>query len=192
MGYVLILSVIFILFLFSYVVPKFMERNRVKRIEREDQAKIATEAARTASLPKLDTSHMLQIKLTDEEIGASKKLGGTFGSRYVHMLVIDRDGRQYLCFMTRFNIVTLWRSGFIPANISPWLVEREENFMVDGVKIRVYPHALRGFDHSSMIWKLWSKLHREFDDMKENHFAVFNSYYDLGRPREVPVHRATA
>jgi hypothetical protein len=189
---VIALGVIVVFIGAALIMSKLTESRRLRRIKLEDQARIDAEVARIAALPKLDTSRMLQVKLTDDAIRASKKHGGVFGSRYVHMLVVDRDGRQYHCFMTRFNIEALWRSGFVQANISPLLVEREENFMIDGVEIGPYPASLRSFEHSALVWKAWAKLHKEFDEMGENHFSVLGSFYDLGRPRDVPVHRATA
>jgi len=191
LGGVLVLSLLAIVFL-PGLINQAADRRLTKRIESDREAREKSEAEYIAQLPKLDTSRMLQIKMTDSQIESSKKYGGTFGSRYIHMQVVDRDGRNYLCFMTAYNIEALWRSKFVQGGFTPYLIEGAPEFIVDGETISAYPAALKPFDHDSLLWRLWAKLHREFYAFKGDYFDVFREFFDLGEPREVPLSKATA
>lgn len=180
------------LFFLPGILNRASDRRIVKKIEEERLAREEIEQRRISELPKLDTSRMLQLQMTDAAIESSKKHGGTFGSRYIHMQVIDRDGRNYLCFMTAYNVEALWRSRFLQGGYTPYLIEGAPEFIVDGETISAHPAALRNFDHSSLLWKLWANLHREFYAFKGNHFDAYHKFFDLGEPRDIPLTQATA
>lgn len=167
------------------ILPMVQSKRAAARYKAEREAEIKAEADRIAALPKLDTSHMLEIPMTLAQIEESRNIGGTFGNRYAHMLVTDRDGRKYFCLMTAYNHAALHRSRFVQASYTPYLHEGLDHFDVDGVRFGVYPNQLREYPRDSQIWRRWAKLRREFDEMEVDYFKSFFHYFDNGRPRDL-------
>jgi hypothetical protein len=113
---------------------------------------------------------------------------GTFGNRYCHMLVVDRDCRQYVCFMTDHNIRALWQSGFRQERYSPNMIEGlfVKPVLVNGEKIDVYPWVLGQYPHQSPIWQKWAELHKEYNIGREisgNCHNSFDRYFRSGKPK---------
>jgi hypothetical protein len=149
---------------------------------RDEKATKKAEEDRVAALPPLDTSDMLLIPECEGDEP------GTFGNRYCHMLVVDRDCRQYVCFMTDHNMRALWRSGFRQSGYSPRLVEglSVKPVLVNGEEIDVYPWVLGQYPHQSTIWQKWAELHKGFDAweaMGGNYHASFDRYFGSGGPK---------
>ncbi len=167
--------------------PRLQSSREARRVKNEENARAKKETARIAALPKLDTSRMLEIEITPSQVEESKSDSGKFGSRYVHMYVVDRDGRNYLCFMTFYNLRALWKSRFKQGGFAPLLTETESDFYVDGVRIGVHPTSIRRYPRDSIVWRHWAQLHREFDEEAENHFRSFKRFFDLGEPRNEPL-----
>jgi hypothetical protein len=171
---------------YNIISPRIYKRRMVK----EERERFEAERARIAALPKLDTSRMLAVPMTPAEIEESKCKGGTFGTRYIHMMVIDCDGRRYMCFMTEYNMRALWRSEFHQATYSPYLIEGADSHVVYGEKMEVYPYVFNKYPRDSHIWKKWAELHQEFHDFlasSSHHFESFKKYYDGFRPRKEPL-----
>jgi hypothetical protein len=181
-----------VLVLIVILLPRIEERRREQRYEREELARVAAERARIAALPELDTSEMLEIPLSLGEMEESRNDGGTFGNRYVHMLVTDRDGRRYTCFMTEHNLRSLSRSEFQQAGYSPLLREHGEDVMIEyhdhEERINVWPAWLERFLHTSSYWRRWAELHYSFRQWRTSggvHHDCFTKYFDRdGRPRQ--------
>lgn len=174
-------------FVIMWQISEHRTRQAAKRLQDEAQAKLKAEADRIHALPKLDTSRMLAVPMTLSDIAENANLGGTFGNRYIHMLVSDRNGRAYLCFMTEYNMRALWRSEFKQATYSPYLIEQDEDFFIGEVKIGVYPASLRNYPRYSDMWVRWAELHKEFYAHKGNNHDHFKKYFEGGKPRKAPL-----
>jgi hypothetical protein len=178
-----VVTVVAVNLLSRYMDRRYEHKAAMKR-QLEEAEKAKEETRRIATLPKLDTSHMLAVPITAAEMAENINLGGTFGNRYIHMLVKDRDGAVYLCFMTEHNLRALWSSEFHQAGYEPSLRENDDDFVVDDEKIGVYPALLRNYPHHSDIWTRWAELHREFYAEVGNNFC---KYFEHGRPRKQPL-----
>lgn len=129
--------------------------------------------------PSLDTSHMLLLPHMTE----GSTLLGTFGTRcgYPCMHVIDRDSREYVCFMTDHNVEALWTAEFTVEKYSPDIVEQGKGVRVGNRIIGIYPWFLRNYPHDSIQWRRWAELDKEFKAFRKSggdHFHTFNKYYD--------------
>ncbi len=136
--------------------------------------------------PTLDTSRMIEVT---GGVYAQEDLKGSFGNRYVHLMVFDRDGERYMCFMTRGNMKALHRAGFVQKDL--WVdlcgdgeMRRGKPVVVNGRKFQIYPSYLLDKQVDGSCWGLWTRLSKEFDSSEENHFGVFREYYDGGHPRQ--------
>jgi hypothetical protein len=183
------LLLIAFLFLVPGMINRASDRRIARRLAEERAVREAAEAEKIAALPKLDTSHMLLYVMPEKDDigGTAKRHGGTFGSRYVHMQVVDRDGKLYFCFMTEHNVRALWSSGFIHTRMEPTLTERLPSFEIDEVEIRAFPSMLGIYPHDHPVWHRWSELHREADQQGGRHFEYYKKYFDYGVRRDQPV-----
>lgn len=184
MELVIILAVSFMIAI--YLVAKLSPEKGTWRTDNEQEVQF----------PELDTSHMVAIDdrpmLDAEDL---KMYGGTFGNRYCHMMVIDRDGMRYMCFMTEYNLRALWEARFEQGGYTPSLVEQEDDFMIGDVKIGVYPFHLSRHARNSAIWLRWAALHEEFNQFRisgGNYFTSFEKYFEYHEPREIPLEAVSA
>ncbi|GAC1412964.1 MAG: hypothetical protein NVSMB66_3670 [Candidatus Doudnabacteria bacterium] len=195
----LVTGTLFLMFLTSQMIAWFLSYKSKRLEEVAEKARVSAEQERIASLPELITLNLMEIppQAVQDFWRDKAPAPGTFSTRYVTMLIVDREGRHWMGFFNRMTLISLSKAEYdhqgycIPQggpgeqfNITP--------FKVEDKTYTVYPLFIQTDKQAQRWHELYLNHLTEF--AKENPYIAFENCYRRireGRREEKPCNTAT-
>lgn len=186
----LLIIVVFAVLTAATGIPIMMLANKVelwrwkRKYEKRDEAARIAEQKRIAALPPLEKEYLMHIpewraaRLCGSE---ENRKGGWFDTRFVSMVICDRNGTMYFGLMTPDLIRSLAASEFVRGNCYVPIKETGQPVMVNDVYIDVYPDWLNPNKLDAQGWCQVAWIEQNFQKVWEatdvaNCDDFFNKY----------------